>query len=52
MPTLNQLIHHGREEKQHTDYTQASDQCPQKQEVCSHVSTSTPKKNLIQLLVR
>src|SRR5206468_1518163 len=33
MPTFNQLIRHGREEKQRTDRTRASDQCPQKQGV-------------------
>nr|GEY66386.1 retrovirus-related Pol polyprotein from transposon TNT 1-94 [Tanacetum cinerariifolium] len=44
MPTLNQLIRHGREEKQRTDRTRASDQCPQKQGVRSRVPTRTPKK--------
>ena len=44
MPTLNQLIRHGREEKRRTDRTRASDQCPQKQGVCPRVSTRTPKK--------
>ena len=44
MPTLNQLIRHGREEKQRTDRTRASDQCPQKQGVRPRVSTRTPKK--------
>ena len=44
MPTINQLIRHGREEKRRTDRTRASDQCPQKQGVCLRVSTRTPKK--------
>ncbi|XP_039118407.1 ribosomal protein S12, mitochondrial-like, partial [Dioscorea cayenensis subsp. rotundata] len=44
MPTFNQLIRHGREEKRRTDRTQASDQCPQKQGVCPRVLTRTPKK--------
>ncbi|KAG4906017.1 hypothetical protein JHK86_057271 (mitochondrion) [Glycine max] len=44
MPTLNQLIRHGREEKRRTDRTRASDQCPQKQGVRPRVSTRTPKK--------
>lgn len=44
MPTLNQLIRHGREEKRRTDRTRALDQCPQKQGVCPRVSTRTPKK--------
>ena len=44
MPTKNQLIRHGREQKRCTDRTRASDQCPQKQGVCLRVSTRTPKK--------
>lgn len=44
MPTLNQLIRHGREEKRRTDRTRASDQCPQKRGVRPRVSTRTPKK--------
>ena len=44
MPTLNQLIRHGREEKRRTDRTRASDQCPQKQGVRPRVPTRTPKK--------
>ena len=44
MPTKNQLIRHGREEKRRTDRTRASDQCPQQQGVCLRVSTRTPKK--------
>ncbi|CAN1184895.1 Ribosomal protein S12, mitochondrial [Linum perenne] len=42
MPTLNQLIRHGREEKRRTDGTRALDQCPQKSGVCPSVSTRTP----------
>ena len=44
MPTNNQLIRHGREEKRRTDRTRALDQCPQKEGVCLRVSTRTPKK--------
>ncbi|KAK8967820.1 hypothetical protein KSP40_PGU001743 [Platanthera guangdongensis] len=44
MPTFNQLIHHNREEKRHTDHTRALDQCPHKQGVCPHVSTRKLKK--------
>ncbi|CAN8222108.1 unnamed protein product [Cochlearia groenlandica] len=44
MPTLNQLIRHGREEKRRTDRTRALDKCPQKEGVCPRVSTRTPKK--------
>ncbi|KAG5606165.1 hypothetical protein H5410_027657 [Solanum commersonii] len=45
MPTLNQLIRHGREEKRRTDRTQALNQCPQKQGVCPRFSMRTPKKH-------
>jgi len=44
LPTLNQLIGDGRDEKRRTDRTRALDQCPQKQGVCLRVSTRTPKK--------
>ncbi|KAL8468041.1 hypothetical protein ACS0TY_031332 [Phlomoides rotata] len=44
MPTLNQLIRHGREEKRRTNRTRDLDQCPQKEGVCPRVSTRTPKK--------
>ncbi|CAL9208476.1 unnamed protein product (mitochondrion) [Musa hybrid cultivar] len=44
MPTFNQLIRHGREEKRRTNRTRASDQCPQKQGICLRVLTRTPKK--------
>ncbi|KAI5672932.1 hypothetical protein M9H77_13296 [Catharanthus roseus] len=42
MPTLNQLIRHGREEKGRTDSSFGS--MSQKQGVCPRVSTRTPKK--------
>ncbi|KAJ0493265.1 putative ribosomal protein S12/S23 [Helianthus annuus] len=45
MPTLNQLIRHGREEKRHTDRTRASDHCPKKQGVCMCVPTRTTEKS-------
>lgn len=44
MPTLNQLIRHGREKKRRTDRTRALEKCPQKRGVCLRVSTRTPKK--------
>ncbi|CAN4093269.1 unnamed protein product [Withania somnifera] len=44
MPILNQLIRHGREEKQRTrPYSSFGSMSP-KQGVCPHVSTRTPKK--------
>ena len=44
MPTINQLIRHGRKSKRRTQRTRALTQCPQKQGVCLRVSTRTPKK--------
>ena len=44
MPTINQLIRHGRKLKRRTQRTRALTQYPQKQGVCLHVSTRTPKK--------
>src|SRR5690606_40462849 len=44
MPTFNQLIRHGREEKRRTDRTRALDKCPQMLGACPRVSTRTPKK--------
>jgi small subunit ribosomal protein S12 len=44
MPTINQLICHGRESKRRTQRTRALIQCPQKQGVCLCISTRTPKK--------
>ncbi|KAM0069708.1 Ribosomal protein S12 [Helianthus debilis subsp. tardiflorus] len=44
MPTLNQLIRHGREDKWGTDRTRALDQSPQKQGVRPRVPTRTPKE--------
>ncbi|KAI5012918.1 hypothetical protein ZWY2020_025184 [Hordeum vulgare] len=38
MPTRNQLIRHGREEKQCTDCTRALDQCPEKRGVCMRIA--------------
>lgn len=44
MPTINQLIRHGREMKKRTQRTKALNQSPQKQGVCLRVYTRTPKK--------
>jgi small subunit ribosomal protein S12 len=44
MPTINQLICHGRESKRRTQRIQALTQCPQKQGICLRISTRTPKK--------
>jgi small subunit ribosomal protein S12 len=44
MPTINQLIRHGREIKQRTQRTKALNKSPQKQGVCLRVYTRTPKK--------
>ena len=44
MPTINQLIRHGRTEKPERSKTPAMAQCPQKRGVCTRVYTQTPKK--------
>ena len=44
MPTINQLIKHGREQRAETSKTPIMSQCPQKRGVCLSVSTTSPKK--------
>ncbi len=44
MPTINQLIRHGRTDKVVRSKTPALGACPQKRGVCVRVYTSTPKK--------
>lgn len=44
MPTINQLIRHGRRDKVVRRKTPALEACPQKRGVCIRVYTSTPKK--------
>ncbi len=44
MPTINQLIRHGRKDKLVRRKTPALESCPQKRGVCVRVYTSTPKK--------
>jgi small subunit ribosomal protein S12 len=44
MPTINQLIRKGRENKPKRDKVPALQECPQKRGVCTRVSTVTPKK--------
>jgi len=44
MPTLNQLIRHGRKRKIYKNDTPALQACPQRRGVCVRVYTSTPKK--------
>jgi small subunit ribosomal protein S12 len=44
VPTINQLIRHGRVEKPERSKTPAMAQCPQKRGVCTRVYTQTPKK--------
>ena len=44
MPTINQLIRHGREAPQAKSKVPALDACPQKRGVCTRVYTTTPKK--------
>ncbi|MBU1355640.1 MAG: 30S ribosomal protein S12 [Candidatus Edwardsbacteria bacterium] len=44
MPTINQLIRHGRKTKSKKTKAPALKNCPQKRGVCTRVYTTTPKK--------
>ena len=44
MPTINQLIRHGRESPVKKTKVPAMQACPQKRGVCTRVYTTTPKK--------
>ena len=44
MPTISQLIRHGREELTQKSTAPALRECPQKRGVCTRVYTTTPKK--------
>ncbi len=44
MPTINQLIRHGRRPKPAKTSAPALQGCPQKRGVCLQVKTTTPKK--------
>jgi len=44
LPTINQLIKKGRQEKKKRYMTKALGRCPQKRGVCLRVYTTTPKK--------
>ena len=44
MPTINQLIKHGREKQVYKSKSPILDNCPQKRGVCISVTTTTPKK--------
>lgn len=44
MPTINQLIRHGRERQIKKSQTPIMDQCPQKRGICLSVTTTSPKK--------
>jgi small subunit ribosomal protein S12 len=44
MPTINQLIRHGRKPKAKKTKAPALKSCPQKRGVCTRVYTTTPKK--------
>ncbi|HOO75306.1 MAG: 30S ribosomal protein S12 [Thermotogae bacterium] len=44
MPTINQLIRHGREKMTKKSKSPALQSNPQKRGVCTRVSTTTPKK--------
>jgi len=44
LPTLNQLVRKGRNDKVYKSKAPAMDACPQKRGVCTRVYTTTPKK--------
>ena len=44
MPTLNQLVRHGRTRQTAKTASPALKSCPQKRGVCTRVYTTTPKK--------
>ena len=44
MPTINQLIRHGREDVKKKSKSPLLENCPQKRGVCLTVTTTTPKK--------
>ena len=44
MPTINQLIRHGRQPQRVRETAPAMEECPQKRGVCTRVYTTTPKK--------
>ena len=44
MPTINQLIRHGRVRPTNKTKVPAMQSCPQKRGVCTRVYTTTPKK--------
>jgi len=44
LPTINQLVRHGRKAKKYKTASPALKRCPQKRGVCVRVYTSTPKK--------
>ena len=44
MPTINQLVRHGRRRKRRKNKVPALQACPQRRGVCTRVWTQTPKK--------
>ncbi|MGN1208355.1 MAG: 30S ribosomal protein S12 [Christensenellales bacterium] len=44
MPTINQLIRHGRKQVEKKSKSPILEECPQKRGVCLTVTTTTPKK--------
>jgi len=44
MPTINQLVRHGRKTTKKKNKVPALQACPQRRGVCTRVSTATPKK--------
>ena len=49
MPTVNQLVRHGRVRPVKRKKTPAMQRCPQKRGVCTRVYTTTPKKTELRV---
>jgi small subunit ribosomal protein S12 len=48
MPTINQLVRHGRKTKYEKTKSPALKACPQRRGVCTRVYTTTPKNQTQQ----
>src|SRR5438270_5356 len=51
MPTINQLVRHGREAVKKRSKTPAMEECPQKRGVCIRAYTHTPKKSTAERIM-
>lgn len=47
MPTVNQLIKHGRTQAEYRTKSPALNACPQRRGVCTRVYTTTDRKSVV-----